>query len=530
MRRAPSPARRLLSVAMSVLLCTGAVDGAIADVPDEVVGHKLAPGIGYASAVKLAHQSNGGDNGRLLLVYEPSEAGNVPLFESRDDGDSFKRIGSIDETAHRGDKSWTLRWQPHLSELARSSGDLPAGTLLLAANAIRRDGGERITDQDLQLYASVDGGRSWTYRSSIVKGGGQPSDRLNKGVWEPYIVVLDDGRMVVFYSTEQHKAQGFNQLLAHRVSSDGGRTWGEEVFDVALPGGVERPGMAIVERIPGRGYAMVYENIDNTGAARNGQVHIKFSRDGLDWGDAGDRGTPIQTASGAYPSACPTIRWLPGETPDGVIVVAAQRAGGGGDAGGRTFYWNADGGRGPWWEAGAPVRKRTGNIHAGWTQAMIPRADGMLLHVTSSSTANAPAPDETNEILFASAPLALNRYEAEDAVRRGGAQIDNVEASAYRKVRLASGKDADLTFDVVVGQSGPRTLTVRFADIGFAAAPHMSVNGVAATGGATPSTSEGWREATFKAPLKAGHNRIVLSNPERPLDYDWLRIDPVASP
>jgi len=519
MRRAPSPALGLL--AASVLLCTGV---AMADAPDAVVGHKLAPGIGYASAVKLAHQAKAGDNGRLLLVYEPSEPGNVPLFESVDDGDSFKRIGSVDESAHRGDASWALRWQPHLSELPRSSGDLPAGTLMLAANAIRRDGGERITDQDLQLYASTDGGKTWTYRSSIVKGGGQPSDRLNKGVWEPYIVVLDDGRMVVYYSTEQHKAQGFNQLLAHKVSNDGGRTWGKEVFDVALPGGVERPGMAIVERIPGRGYAMVYENIDNTAAAHNGQVHIKFSADGLDWGDASDRGTPIQTASGAFPSACPTIRWLPGETPDGVIVVAAQRAGGGGDAGGRTFYWNADGGRGPWWEAGAPVRKRTGNIHAGWTQAMIPRADGTLLHVTSSSTANAPAPDETNEILFAAAPLALDRYEAEDAVRRGAAQIDNVDASGYRKVRVASGKDADLTFDVVVGEAGPRTLTVRFADIGFAAAPQLRVNGDAASGGVRPSTSEGWREATFTAPLKAGHNRIVVSNAERPLDYDWLRI------
>lgn len=525
MRRAPSPALALL--AASVLLCTGA---AMADAPDDVVGQKLAPGIGYASAVKLAHQSNADDNGRLLLVYEPSGPGNVPLFESRDDGDSFKRIGSVDETAHRGDRSWALRWQPHLSELARSSGDLPAGTLLLAANAIRRDGGERITDQDLQLYASRDGGKTWTYRSSIVKGGGQPSDRLNKGVWEPYIVVLDDGRMVVFYSTEQHKAQGFNQLLAHRVSTDGGRTWGKEVFDVALPGGVERPGMAIVERIPGRGYAMVYENIDNTGGARNGQVHIKFSRDGLDWGDAADRGTPIQTASGAYPSACPTIRWLPGETPDGVIVVAAQRAGGGGDAGGRTFYWNADGGRGPWWEAGAPVRKRTGNIHAGWTQAMIPRDDGTLLHVTSSSTANAPAPDETNEILFASAPLALDRYEAEDAVRRGGAQIDNVDASAYRKVRLASGPDAALAFDVVVGEAGPREITVRFADIGFAAAPRLRVNGDAAAGGVEPTSAEGWREARFTAPLKAGHNRIVVSNPERPLDYDYLAIGGPVSP
>ncbi|HEY0661672.1 MAG TPA: exo-alpha-sialidase [Lysobacter sp.] len=519
MRPLPSPTRWFVPV----LLCTGA---AVAAGPDEVVGERLAPGIGYASAVRLAHQADDG-NGRVLLVYEPSGPGDIPLYESRDDGDRWQRIGEIRETAHKDGARWALRWQPHLSELARASGDLPAGTLLLAANAIRRDGGDRITDQDLQLYASRDGGKTWTYRSSIVKGGGQPSDRLNKGVWEPYIVVLDDGRMVVYYSSEQHKARGFNQLLAHKVSTDGGRSWGKEVFDVALPGGVERPGMAIVERVPGRGYAMVYENIDNTGGARNGQVHIKFSRDGLDWGAADDRGTPIQTASGAWPAACPTIRWLPGETEAGVLVVAAQRAGGGGDAGGRTFYWNADGGRGPWWEAEAPVRKRTGNIHAGWTQAMLMRGDGRLLHVTSSSTANAPAPDDTNEILHAAAPLALGRYEAEDAARRGGAQIDNVDASAYRKVRLSSGTDADLTFDVVAGNAGPRRLTVRFADLGFAAAPQLRVNG-ATVSGAPPSNGEGWREASFEAPLKAGHNRVVLSNPAQPLDYDYLQIDPVT--
>lgn len=526
MRRAPSPARPVLACLVApVLLCTGA---AIAAAPDDVVGQRLAPGIGYASAVRLEHQSGELDDGRMLLVYEPSEAGDIPLYESRDDGDRWQRIGEIDEAGHGNAKGWALRWQPHLSELARTSGDLPAGTLLLAANAIRRDDADRITDQDLQLYASRDGGKTWTYRSSIVAGGGQPSDRLNKGVWEPYIVVLDDGRMVVFYSSEQHKAQGFNQLLAHKVSSDGGRSWGKEVFDVALPGGVERPGMAIIERVPGRGYAMVYENIDNTGGARNGQVHIKFSRDGLDWGKADDRGTPIQTASGAWPSACPTIRWLPGDTEAGVLVVAAQRAGGGGDAGGRTFYWNADGGRGPWWETPAPVRKRTGNIHAGWTQAMVVRADGQLLHVTSSSTANAPAPDETNEILYASAPLALNRYEAENAVRRGGAQIDNVDASGYRKVRLASGADSNLSFDVIVGEAGPRRLNVRFADIGFAALPQVTINGKPAAGGGKPTVAEGWRTVGFDASLKAGANRIVLSNPTRPLDYDFLEIDPVA--
>lgn len=510
------------SLLLPVLLCTGAV--AAAQDKAVAVGERLAAGVGYASAVRLAHQPGAQDNGRMLLVFEPSSAGGIPLYESRDDGDRWKQIGEVDDQSHGDRKHWQLRWQPHLSELVRASGDLAAGTLLLAANAIHRNDQGQLIQQDLQLYASNDGGKSWSGRSTIVEGRGQPSDRLNQGVWEPYIVVLDDGRMVAYYSSEQHKQGGFNQLLGHKVSNDGGRSWGQEKVDVALPGGVERPGMAIVTRT-GSGYAMVYENIDGE---RNGQVHLKTSRDGLDWGNPADPGVAIRTASGAWPSACPTVRWFPGETADGVLLVAAQRAGGGGDAGGRTLYWNDNGGRGPWWEMPAPVQKLTGNIHAGWTQAMVMRGDGKLLHVTSSSTAAAPASEEANEILYASVPLAFNRYEAEDAVRRRGAQIDDAAASAGRKVRLASGAGADLSFEVNAGKAATRRLQVRYADIGFAAVPQVQVNGRKLAGNAAAVTAEGWRIAEFDAPLQAGSNRIVIANDQRPLDYDYIELTQVA--
>jgi len=508
------------------LLCAGAAALA-APATDAAGGQRIAPGIGYASAIRLSHQPGGRGDGRVLLVFEPSEAGGIPLYESGDEGDSWRKVGEVVDQPHADPHRWQLRWQPHLSELARDSGGLAAGTLLLAANSTGRDDQGQVVRQDLQLYASGDGGRNWEYRGSIIQGGGQPSDRLNQGVWEPYIVVLDDGRMVAFYSSEQHKQDGFNQLLAHKVSLDGGRSWGGETVDVAFPGGVERPGMAAVERVPGHGYVMVYENIDGE---RNGQVHMKFSRDGLDWGAPGERGVPLQTASGAWPAACPTVRWLPGETEHGVLLVAAQRAGGGGDAGGRTFYRNDNGGRGPWWETVAPVQKLTGNIHAGWTQAMVVRGDGRLLHVTSSSVASSPSRAESNEILQASARLALDRYEAEDAVRRRGAQIDDDTASAGRKLRLSAGADADLAFEVRAGNAGPRRLRVRYADIGFPAVPEVRINGrtLAGQDATGAKATAGWRVAEFDAVLQEGVNRIVLANGKRPLDYDYLEIAAVA--
>lgn len=517
----------LLAMLAVPMLCIGAAAALPASQDAAPVGHRLAAGVGYATAVRLSHQPAKADNGRLLLAFEPSDPGQVPLFESRDNGEHWHKTGEVGYGAQGDPAHWSLRWQPHLSEIARTSGDLPAGTLLLAANAIERNAQGQLSGQDLQLYASRDGGRRWEYRSSIIQGRGQPSDRLNQGVWEPYIVILDDGRMVAFYSSEQHKQQGFNQLLAHKVSPDGGRTWSAETYDVALPGGVERPGMAIVERVPGRGYAMVFENIDNTDGPRNGQVHLKFSRDGLDWGPADDRGIAIQTASGAWPSACPTIRWLPGPTADGVLIVAAQRAGGGGDTAGRTFYRNDTGGRGPWWETVAPVQKQAGNIHAGWTQALLPNGDGTLLHITSSSVASAPAEEQANQILYASAPLALNRYEAEDAQRRRVAQIEDPTASAGRKVRVARGADADLEFDIQRGQAGRYRLRVRYADIGFAAVPQVQLNGHVLAASPALAPAEGWRVAEFDATLQAGGNRVVVSNPAQALDYDYLDLDPV---
>lgn len=517
---------RMSLLAMPLVLLLPWAGAAIAAPAGEaVVGQHLADGVGYVSAVRLAHQPHARDNGRMLLVFEPSAGGGIPLYQSDDDGDHWQPAGEIRDQPHHDPVHWQLRWQPNLGELPRGSGDLRAGTLLLAANAIDRDDHGHLVQQDLQLYASNNAGRSWQYRSSIVVGGGQPSDRRNQGVWEPYIVALDDGRLVAYYSSEQHKERGFNQLLAHKVSTDGGRSWGAETFDVAQPGGVERPGMANVARIADRGYAMVYENIDGE---RNGQVHLKFSVDGLDWGDPADRGIEVRTASGTYPAACPTLRWMPGETAAGVLLVAAQRAADGADPGGRTLYWNDDGGRGPWWQVPAPVQKRTDNIHAGWTQAMLVRGDGELLHVTSSSTDAAPEREEANEILHAHAPLRFDRYEAEDAVRRRGAAIGDALASSHGKVRLAAGEGADLSFEVHVAKAGPRRLRVRFADLGFPASPEVRVNGRVVEGGAKPEVADGWRISEIDAPLQAGTNVIVIANPERALDYDYLEILPVA--
>lgn len=508
--------RSLLALLLGAALFTA--PSARAD-EEQVIGERIADGTGYASIVRIEH-GIAAERDRLLMVFEQDGMSGIPLWESRDGGAHWRFLMNVTDQPHAGDKQWQLRWQPHITELPRATADLPAGALLLSANATRNDEKGRVHVEDLQMYVSVDGGKTWRYRSSIVRGGGRPEDKDNKGVWEPNVHLLDDGRLVAYYSSEQHKAEGYNQLLAHKVSSDGGRSWSKETWDVAIPGGVQRPGMATVTRLPDKRYAMTYENIDGP---RNGQVFIKFSRDGLDWGDPQRHGEPVMTLSGFWPSACPVVQWFPQGGPEGVIMVSAQRAGGGGDEAGRALYWNNASGRGPWWEVPAPVQKRSGNIHAGWTQALLAREDGTFLHVTSSSVAEATTDARRNEMLGAIGALRFDRYEAEDAQLTGAVAVPDPAASNRRKARLGQGSEARLRF-VLNTTAGAHTLRLRFTDLGLPATPALSVNGAR-----MPATivklADGTQVATVSTALLPGFNTIDVEGGAHVLDVDYLQLD-----
>ncbi|MET0504624.1 MAG: exo-alpha-sialidase [Luteibacter sp.] len=502
--------------ALCVALFASVTGSFAAPAEDPVVGQNRADGSGY---VWVTPTDEGG--GRLLMAFEQKGMAGIATWGSDDGGDHWRFVANVTDQVHK-DPAWQLRWQPHVMRMQRASGGLAAGTLILSANATGNDARGRVVAQDLQVYASTDAGATWSYRGSVVRGGGRPEDKDNKGVWETNIHVLDDGRMVAYYSTEQHKAEGYNQALAHKLSTDGGKTWGAEVLDVAIPGGVERPGMAVVTRLGDGRYAMTYENIDG---ADNGQVHIKFSRDGLDWGDPQRHGEPVVTASGAWPSACPVVQWFPVGGPEGTIVISAERAGGGGDEGGRSLYWNNASGRGPWWEASAPVQKRTGNIHAGWTQALLRRADGRFLHVTTSSSPTEPRSEWANEVLYNSAALRFDRFEAEDASMRASVAVPDKQASNGRKARLGAGSDGRLRFALDTATAGVHVLRVRFATLGLPGVPGIVVNGARQPAGSVHDDGDGWSTMRVDAAMLAGMNTVDLDGAAHVLDIDYVQLD-----
>ncbi len=410
----------------------------------------------------------------------------------------------------------------------RSGADVAGSSVVAATRAA-----SRVAEQHLQLYTSTDLGRTWQYRGGFADG------TTALPVWEPYLVILDDGRLVEFFSSETHKADGYNQLLSHKVSGDGGETWGPEVYDTAMKGGVERPGMVIVDRLPDKRYVYNYEDV--AGPVQS-QVHLKFSTDGLNWGDPADHGTPVQADGGQCPVNCPTVRWFPLGDPKGVIVVSARGAAGGGDSSGRSFYWNNNSGVGSWWEVPAPVQKLM-NGRAGWTQAMMLKSDGSILHITSSAVASDLNDSSTNEILFNVAKLDFNRYEAEDAARQGSALMRDGSMSNGAKARVGANDIGRLTFRVHLPADGAYALAVNFAGIGFDGSPRLFANGnavrgamalvtldpaVAALRTADLGTRGDGSRSLFSgiANLKAGDNTIAIVGGAYALDIDYLEITP----
>lgn len=260
-----------LSTAVSI------APGAWAQAPNRVpaaVGRKLTDGQAYVTLVRLEHQPDASNNGRILIALEENGMKGIPLYESTDEGATWRLGVHAVDTTQKDNGRCNLHWQPNLTEVPRAIGSLSAGTILLSASSVCNDDQGRMAQMQLQLWGSTDAGKTWQYRSAVADG------TAALPVWEPNLQILDDGTLVTYSLSETHKADGYNQLLCHKVSKDQGMTWGPEVYDVAFPGGVERPGMAVVTRLPDRRYVMNYEAV--AGPVQN-QVYLKYSRDGLNW-------------------------------------------------------------------------------------------------------------------------------------------------------------------------------------------------------------------------------------------------------
>ena len=289
----------------------------------------------YPRTIQLQHQPAGTAPSRLLTSFDTNDT-QAALFVSDDNGQTWQPLATVQ------DESNAWHCCSGLWEFPQPLGRFPAGTLFWSPSmGCPRD---PRCEAAIKIRRSTDGGRSWQAHATLITG--------NVGLWEPEFMVDAKGQLVAYYSTEQYRTDGFNQLLAHKVSTDGGLTWGAEVRDVALPDTPNqkmRPGMAIVRQLPDKTYAMVYE-ICGMGC----DVYIRFSNDGLDWGNPTEPGTRIESDKGQHFAHAPSVA----VAPNGSLFVVGQMVM---DVAGKVTADNGriimvrNGKRGPWTQLAAPV-------------------------------------------------------------------------------------------------------------------------------------------------------------------------------
>jgi hypothetical protein len=339
----------------------------------------------YTWTVRLAH--SGGANGRIIAAHDnglnygtdgSSEPLGIRLYRSDDDGLTWSDLSIATDTVH----GWQM-FQPALLELPAQIGDgatsLPAGTLLLSGLALgpAPRGQPSPLGAELEVYASPDYGATWTYLSACDS---IPATTkvFGAGLWEPTLALDSSNELVCFFSDERFGGSTggpggtghYSQTVSHRVSSDGGRSWGEEVFDVAAADG-QRPGMPQVVTLPNGTFLMVYEVCGQPDC----QVRQRTSPDGTSWGGPSDLGTVIESTDSSQLGHTPYVTWSPTGGPNGTLLVSGMHVnnsyGTRAPENGTVLFANENLGAGPWTEIAAPLTVVPGIGHcAGWRQAL----------------------------------------------------------------------------------------------------------------------------------------------------------------
>ncbi len=259
----------------------------------------------YPALIKLCHQKNETDNGKLLATFE-KWGSTYPVYESSDDGLTWTQISTVTDNLNVG--FWN-EWMPFLFELPTDMGSFEKGTIILAATSVF---GEGVTDSTITLYSSTDLGRTFDAFCNVDTAGG-----TEWGVWEPYLIYEEEkGRLYCFYSDDSDPKH--SQKLVCKYTTDL-MNWSEKFECVACEDSSLRPGMVSVTKMGNGEYFMVYEMVGING----NPIYCKKSTALDDWGDVSDYGKIISAAGKTFGSA-PYVAWSPVGGECGLLVVVGK--------------------------------------------------------------------------------------------------------------------------------------------------------------------------------------------------------------
>lgn len=500
-------AARLAAIAVAAVTVAATLtitSPALAAPDDQVVYSDPASaraGSAYTRAITLRH--NGEANGTVIATFErhTDVDGNrpaFPIYRSTNFGKSWQFVtNALDSPFGAGN-----RYQPALYELPAASGNLPEGTLLLVGNSIPND----LSSTRLVMYKSLDAGNTWSFVSTIDTGGPavyQPeANSTSSPVWEPQLLLTPSG-LVVYYSDEKQKSADILQALVHKVSTDGGQTWGPTVNDVAVPDRNTRPGMMTVIKLPNGQYFGAYEVV----GLPDVPVYAKFSPDGVNWGDPADLGFKLQTASGQSLFGSPWVEWVPTGGPNGTIIVTATKMNGVTPPK-SNFLANTNNGQGNWTLFPTPIDTPDGT-NGGYSQSVTTSLDNRYLMQFTSRPNSVGKHDVVSGVM----PLDTVKYEAENQVLSPDVQILNRSAaSSGREVGFINLASSSVLFNSVSApRPGVYKIRVRYSNGTSSSATHLvSVNGAPATTLSLARTGnwDAYDYITFDVTLNQGNNTI----------------------
>lgn len=468
------------------------------------VGHPLwqAPVLNeanaYARVIELQHA--GHRNDKLLATWEhwytttpeTTTLANFPagfiIRESNDGGESWSTLATVNET---NGGSYSAFWQPAFFEFPRRLGNYPAGTLLLVGNLVPAD----ISSTNFFAWRSQDHGETWNPVGIWQQGS------LGKGIWEPFLFLDNEDRLVAVFSDERDH-ESHSQMIVHVVSEDGGDTWGDVVRDIASPNKDDRPGMATVARMDNGKYIMSYEFC----GFPNCPSRVKTSTDGVSW-NASDLGKQVSTFDNLYAGASPYIVWdhstkqLVMATRDiWYNAIANQIA----PEKRRAVFTNKEYGNGAWsWSPSSwRVSEATANCSsANYSPNLLPIMNGFMRYTAATSMDPArPCSEATGE-----APIGILPYKADFRAKGDAGWIDlegdwSVWGNQYSFTSVSSSDATALT-----GSSGWWDYTIQ-ADITVSAS--RSTAGLAARVSASTTAPGAWKG--YSAVMDAGSGNVTL--------------------
>jgi hypothetical protein len=488
-------------------------------------------GTTYAKIIVL--KNNGANNGTQLVTFDQLVLqGGVqvyPIYRSTNDGASWTHVADVNPSANF--PTLTRTAQPYLYEVTQTTGNLTAGTILLAGMIMPADR----SSSRLVLYKSTDRGSSWSLVSTIDTGGPAVYDpsptSTTTTVWEPSLAIDANGGLVAYYSDERQKANGVLQAISYRRSTDGGQTWGPLVNVSAPNNQSDRPGMITVAKLPDGRYMATFEVVNRPSQTQNtAPVYYKISNDGLNWGTTTSIGSPILLANGRGIGSSPFVTWVPSGGPKGMVVVASKWSldAAGNIDGGQNFYVNYNLGAGPWERLPMAVTydatDTQGGNFSGFAQGIAGSVDGRTLY-QATNVENTTS--DLNDIRVGSIPLDAQQYEAERATVNDTSLVTHVQASNGQKVGNINNPGSYVEFTVRVPAAGSYTLNARYDNgYGSTATHNVSVNGGAASAISYPPTVDWgrylWAQKTVT--LTAGANTVRFAKGTNFAELDVLHV------